>query len=177
MTTQQLSGAKTGSRQWMEEDLQNLICRTSPCQPCIICNALSLLGVIFSRKIKLLAAVGWLCKRQFQFLNCLIFPFHDDPPSVKKKPPKTTYNILHLIKLTQERVSLFVCLFHFIFLYSTHGEILLVGRINKQPTKQPKHWASRSRCYLFPQLAVEFWCCAQRTPLIFQCVTLCTICF
>lgn len=159
----------------MEKDLQNLICRTSPCQPCIICNALSLLGVLFRRKIKLLATVAWLRKRELQFLNCLIFPFPDDPPSVKK--PTKTHSQRIAFNQTYAGVSWFVCLFHFILPYSTHGEILLVGRINKQPTKQPKHWASRSCCYLFPQLAVEFWCCAQRTPLIFQCVTLCTICF
>lgn len=63
--------------------------------------------------------------------------------------------------------------FHFKLSYSIHGEISLVGSINKQPN----HWGSRSLRYLFPQLAVDFWCCAQRSPLIFQCVTPCTICF
>lgn len=118
----------------MEKDLQNLICRTSPCQPCIICNALSLLGVLFRRKIKLLATVAWLRKRELQFLNCLIFPFPDDPPSVKK--PTKTHSQRIAFNQTYAGESELVCLFVSFHTSIFHPWRNLAGREDKQTTNQ-----------------------------------------
>lgn len=93
-------------------------------------------------------AVGWLRKTGFQFHNTVMFPFPDDRLREKQnqnnKKPKQTEGKkkkkhIQCIAFNQTSAveSGFVCLFHFLLPYSTHGAILLVGRINSQPPNKP----------------------------------------
>lgn len=102
-------------------------------------------GLDVVREIKLLDGSG---KQDFNFITLWCFHFlmtvseknknkTTRNPSKQREKKKKKHIQCIAFNQTSAVESGFVCLFHFLLPYSTHGAILLVGRINSQPPNKP----------------------------------------